>query len=160
MATKAERARSSYAVAGCGLLAGALLHVVVLIGGTDWIAFVGAPPSVVDSSREGTWLAPVSTLGIALLLTVWALYAFSAADLMRRLYFVRTMLSIVAVVFILRGLIIAPALAAGRVNWRAPIDLFIVSSSLFILAIGVLLAIGLVMQAADRDRASTGARIG
>jgi hypothetical protein len=160
MATKAKLARSSYVVAGCGLLAGALLHVVVLIGGPDWIAFVGAPPSVVDSSRGGTWLAPVSTLGIAFLLTVWALYAFSAAGLMRRLPFARTMLSIVAVVFIVRGLIIAPALAAGRVNWHALIDLFIVSSSLFILAIGVLLAIGLVMRAADQDSASTGARVG
>lgn len=155
--TKIKLARAGYVFAACGLLAGALLHVVVLIGGPDWIAFVGAPPSIVESAREGTWLAPVSALGIALLLTIWALYAFSAAGFVRRLPYCGPMLTFVAVVFVLRGLIIAPALVAGRVNWRAPIDLFIVTSSLFILAIGVFLTIGLAVHAANRRGAQSAA---
>lgn len=153
MVTKSAVARVSYVFAACGLLAGALLHVVVLIGGPDWIAFVGAPPSIVESARDGTWLAPVSTLGIALLLMIWALYAYSAAGNVYRLPFCRSMLMFVAVVFVLRGLIITPALFAGRVNWQAAIDLFIVTSSLSILAIGVSLTIGLALNAVNRRTA-------
>jgi len=143
MVAKQRWVVGSFIFAGLGLLAGALLHVVVLVGGPDWIAFVGAPASVVDSARSGTWLAPVGALSIAVLLALWALYAFSAAGVVRRLPLLRTVLVFISVVFIVRGLIIIPALAGGRINWRAPIDLFVVASSLLILTLGLSIAAGL-----------------
>ncbi|WP_374322051.1 hypothetical protein [Brevundimonas sp.] len=128
-------------VGGIGMLFGALLHLAALLGGPYWIAFVGAPPSVVRSAEAGTLLAPVSTFAIIGLLVVWALYAFSGAGILRQLPFRRLMLAAVAVIFTLRGLVILPFL--HRVDWRSMHDLFVVFSSGFILAIGASYALGL-----------------
>ena len=72
-----------FIAAALGLTAGALLHVVALVGGPEWIAFVGAPASVVESAKTGTWLAPAGALGITALLLVLALYCLSAAGKIR-----------------------------------------------------------------------------
>jgi hypothetical protein len=136
-------ARRSFLLAALILFAGALLHIVVLAAGPEWIAFVGAPAEVVLSAKRGTWLAPVSTLGIAALLTVLALYSLTAAEKFRVLPLVRPILGLFAAIFVVRGLIILPALVRGRVNWAAPVDFFIVTSSLAILVLGVALCLGL-----------------
>lgn len=128
-------------VGGTGMLAGAILHLGALLGGPSWIAFVGAPPAVVRSAQEGTWLAPAGTFAIIALLVVWALYAFSGAGKFRPLPLRHFMLASVAVIFIVRGLIILPFLY--RVDWRSMQDLFVVSSSAFILAIGTCYGLGL-----------------
>jgi hypothetical protein len=128
------------------LAAGALLHVAVLVAGPEWIAFVGAPPEIVASARAGTWLAPVGTLAITLLLIGLALCCLSAGGLIRRLPFARAVLVPFAAIFVLRGLIIVPALLQGRVNWRAASDLFILGSSGAILVIGLALVAGLTAR--------------
>jgi len=136
-------ARWSFVLAALLLFAGALLHVVVLAAGPEWIAFVGAPAEVVRSAERGTWLAPVSTLGIAALLAGLAVYALAAAGKLRPLPLVKPILGLFAAIFVVRGLIILPALAQGRVNWAAPVDVFIVTSSLAILVLGAALCLGL-----------------
>jgi len=136
-------AKRSFLLAALILAAGALLHVGVLAAGPEWIAFVGAPPEVVKSAELGTWLAPVSTLGIAALLAVLALYALAAAEKFRSLPLVKPVLWLFAAIFVLRGVIILPALVQGQVNWAAPVDLFIIASSLAILVLGVALCLGL-----------------
>lgn len=136
-------ARRSFLLAALILFAGALLHVGVLVAGPDWIAFVGAPAEVVESARLGTWLAPLSTLGIAALLAGLALYSFAAAGKLRPLPLAKPILGVFAAIFVLRGLITFPALVQGRVNWAAPVDVFIVTSSVAILLLGVALCLGL-----------------
>jgi hypothetical protein len=140
----------SFIAAAFGLIAGAILHIVALMGGPKWIAFVGAPASVVGSAAKGTWLAPVGAIMITMLLVVFAAYAFSAAGLIRRLPWLRTTLTLLAAAFLLRGLIIVPALFSGRVNWLALQDLFIIGSSTFIFAIGAAIVIGLLSHRARR----------
>ncbi|MCR9180915.1 MAG: hypothetical protein NXH71_11910 [Erythrobacteraceae bacterium] len=137
------------------LFVGAILHIAVLIGGAEWVAFVGAPASIVRSAEQGTWLAPASTLAIAGLLTVLGVYALSASGSVSRLPFVRPVLALFAVIFVLRGLIIVPALLQGRVNWAAPVDLFIITSSASILALGVALCVGLWGLRDGEGRADT-----
>jgi|TARA_R110002072_G_C7688950_1_gene512107 hypothetical protein len=132
--------KSFLTAGGAGVLMGALLHLVVLIGGPSWIAFVGAPLSVVQSAREGTWLAPVGALGIAALLTVWALYAFSGAGLIRPLPMLKTVLGAVALILLVRGATILPFLI--RVNWASSHDVFVVFSSAFIFVLGAAYALG------------------
>ena len=132
-----------FVVAAALLFAGAILHVAALIGGPSWIAFVGAPREVVESASRGTWLAPVGALGITALLLLLAAYALSAATVFRSFPFSRSILTFFATIFIVRGLIIVPALLQGRFNWRELHDLFVVGSSTAILAIGLALAIGL-----------------
>ena len=125
---------------GIGVLVGAGLHVVALIGGPSWIEFGGAPPSVVQSARQGTWLAPTGALGIAALLTVWALYAFSGAGRIRPLPMLKTVLGGVALIFVIRGVIIIPFLS--RANWASPIEIFAVAASVFVFVLGAAYAVG------------------
>jgi len=89
-------------------LLGVAIHVAAIIGGPSWYAFFGAPPQVVASARAGTWLAPVSTAGIAVLMGICATYACSALGLVRRLPLLRTMLAGIAAVCLLRALVLVP----------------------------------------------------
>ncbi|WP_309629779.1 hypothetical protein [Brevundimonas sp.] len=125
---------------GSGVLMGAGLHVVALIGGPRWIEFVGAPPSVVQSASQGTWLAPAGALGIAALLTVWALYAFSGAGRIRPLPMLKTVLGGVALIFLTRGMISLPFLS--RADWTSPIEIFAVAASVFVFVLGAAYAVG------------------
>jgi hypothetical protein len=89
-------------------LLGVAIHVAAMIGGPSWYAFFGAPPQVVASAQAGTWLAPVSTAGIAVLMGICAMYACSALGLVRRLPLLRTMLAGIAAVCLLRALVLVP----------------------------------------------------
>lgn len=89
-------------------LLGVAIHVGAMIGGPSWYAFFGAPPQVVASAHAGTWLAPVSTAGIAVLMGICAVYAGSALGLVGRLPLLRTMLAGIAAVCLLRALVLVP----------------------------------------------------
>ena len=87
---------------------GVAIHVAAIIGGPPWYVFFNAPPVIVASARAGTWLAPISTAGIALLMGICAVYACSALGLVRRLPMLRTMLAGIASVCLLRALVLVP----------------------------------------------------
>jgi hypothetical protein len=87
---------------------GAAIHLAAIAGGTPWYVFFNAPPGVVASSRDGTWLAPVSTAVIAALMGTCALYACSAVGLVRRLPLLRTMLAGMAAICLIRALVLVP----------------------------------------------------
>jgi hypothetical protein len=89
-------------------LVGVAIHVAAIVGGPSWYAFFNAPPQVVASARSGTWLAPTSTAGIAVLMGICALYACSALGLVRPLPLLRTMLAGIAAVCLLRALVLVP----------------------------------------------------
>lgn len=95
-------------LAGFIALTGVAIHIAAIFGGAAWYAYFGAPPSVVQSARDGTWLAPVSALVIAGLMAICAAYAFSALGVIRRLPLLRTGLAGMAVVCLLRALVLWP----------------------------------------------------
>ena len=103
-------ATSRHWVALAALVAalGALVHLVALVAGPGWYAFFGAPPPIVASAREGTWLAPASALGIALLMGLCAAYACSAIGAIPRLPLLRSTLAGIAAICLLRALILVP----------------------------------------------------
>ena len=74
---------------------------------------VNAPQSVVQSARDGTLWAPVGAIGIALLLAVMALFAFSGAGVSRKLPFLKTAVAIISTIFIVRGLIVVGFITRG-----------------------------------------------
>ena len=133
----------SLILAGSGAFLGGLLHIVALWCGPEWIAFLHAPPSVVESARLGTWLAPVGSLVITALMWLCSLYAFSAAGFLRRLPLLRTGLFVVALVCIVRGLILIPLLMIYPRFLLVHIDTFEVVASIIWLAIGIFFALGL-----------------
>lgn len=110
---------------------GALVHFAAIAGGPDWYAFFNAPPQVVASAHAGTWLAPVSTSIIGLLMALCAAYAFSAVGRLPRLPLPRLMLGGMAGVCLLRAMLIVP-LAINHAQLRNTFE--VVSAIIWALA--------------------------
>lgn len=118
--------------------AAAMLHVAIIFGGPDWYRFFGAGEGMARAAERGSPMPALITLAIAAVLSVWALYAFSGAGLIRRLPLLRTGLVLISAIYLLRAfalvptLILAPAPAVGFAIW----------SSLVVLVYGLAYAVG------------------
>jgi hypothetical protein len=115
-----------------------LLHVAVIAGGPDWYRFFGAGERMARMAAAGSVRPALTTLGIAAILGVWALYAASGAGLLRPLPLTAAALVAITAVYVLRGLVLLPAAAMPAL--RTPFNLW---SSAICLAIGLVHAIGL-----------------
>ena len=132
-------AANRFLIAGSILSAGAsLLHLGVIIGGPDWYRFFGAGEGMARMAEQGSWTPTVITLGIASVLAVWSAYAFSGAGLIPRLPLIRTALVLISGVYLLRGLVLIPALVINR----GEVMPFILWSSLIVLVYGITYAVG------------------
>ncbi|NRR30519.1 hypothetical protein HSX11_09980 [Oxalobacteraceae bacterium] len=87
---------------------GAVIHLAAIVGGPSWYAYFGAPPQIVASARDGTWLAPVSAAIIAVLMGLCAAYACSGIALIRRLPLLRPVLASIAAVCLVRAFVLIP----------------------------------------------------
>ena len=88
-------------------------------------------------AERGSPTPTLITIGIVVILSVWAAYAFAGAGLIRRLPLMRTALVTITAIYLLRGMILFPALAAGP-----GADAFTIWSSAIVLAYGIVYAIG------------------
>lgn len=126
-------------LAGGALSAAAsLAHLAAIVGGPRWYAFFGAGKRMVRLAEQGALSATLITLGIAAVLAVWAAYAFSGADLLPRLPFLRLGLVAISAVFLIRALVFVPTVIhqtgqAGTFAWV---------SSAIVLVFGLAYAIG------------------
>ena len=116
-----------------------LLHVGCILGGGPWYRFFGAGEAMARAAERGSPTPAVITAGIAMVLAVWAAYAFSAAGLIPRLPLIRTALLLITGVYLLRGLAILPMVALQPTHVTA----FWIWSSLIVLAYGAVHAVGL-----------------
>ena len=90
------------------------------------------------AAERGSWYPAVVTCGIAAVLAVWALYAFSAAGVISRLPLARTALLVITAVLLARA-----AAFFVRTSWRPDLSLgFMAWSSGIVLVLGLLFAIG------------------
>ncbi len=120
----------------CALVAA--IHIACALLGGDWYRVLGAGEQLAQMSEQGHWYPAVLTLLIALVFIIWSLYALSGAQMIPRLPFLRTVLCIVAAIFLLRGLaffVIVPLFPDNNLTF------WIVSSSISVL-IGACYAIG------------------
>lgn len=122
---------------GAGSLLASVLHLAVIAGGPAWYRFFGAGERMALAAERGVWTAPVMTLGIVAVLAIWAAYAFAGAGLIPRLPLMRLALVAISAVYLLRALWIIPGLPLLGRSYE-----FVVWSSLIVLALGVLYAIG------------------
>ena len=81
----------------------ALLHVGCIVFGAAWYRFFGAGERMARLVEAGDWRPTVVTSGIAIVLSVWALYALSAAGAIAELPLLRIGLCAIAAVYLLRG---------------------------------------------------------
>lgn len=116
----------------------ALLHIGVIAGGPDWYRFFGAGEGMAILAERGSIRPTLITLGIAAVLAIWAAYAFSGAGLLPRLPLLRTGLVVISAIYLLRGLVLVPALV---LNWSG-VTPFVLWSSLIVLAYGIAYAVG------------------
>jgi len=126
-------------LAGAGSLAASVLHLACIAGGPDWYRFFGAGERMARMSARGHWYPTVFTLGIAAILCVWALYAWSGAGLIPRLPLLRLGLCVITGVYLLRALAFVPLRPFFPGNSAA----FWYWSSGICLGLGLLHALGL-----------------
>jgi hypothetical protein len=116
----------------------AVLHVAVIAGGPSWYRFFGAGEGMARAAERGAAFPALVTLGIAAMLMVWALYAFSGAGAIRRLPLLRTALVLISAVYLLRAFALVPIM----IFRPELVDTFAVVSSLVVLAYGAAYSIG------------------
>ncbi|GAA4712997.1 hypothetical protein H9L13_03545 [Sphingomonas lutea] len=129
--------RNPWLVVG-GLLSAlaSILHIAVIFGGPDWYRFFGAGEPMAQMAERGSPGPALVTAGIALVLAIWAAYAFAGAGLIRRLPLMRTALVAITGIYMARGLLIAPLLMTPKAT---SFDLW---SSAIVLAIGLVHLVG------------------
>lgn len=93
-----------------GVLSGlaALLHIGCIYFGAPWYRFFGAGEEMAKMAEAGSSTPGLITAGIALVLSIWSLYAFSGAGAIRRFPLLRTALCIITGIYLLRGLVVFP----------------------------------------------------
>ena len=137
-----SRARNPWLITGGVLsLLAAVLHLAVIVIGPDGYRFFGADEQMARMAEAGQWYPPLVTTGIAMILAVWAAYAFSGAGLLPRLPLLRTGLILISLIYLARGLVLVPAVILNP-QGPAGITPFIWWSSLIVLAYGVAYAVG------------------
>jgi len=106
--------------AGVIASASAVWHLLCIFGGPSWFAFARAPQQIIDSSVQGTLLAPIGTIIVASLMFACTVFAFSAAGLIRKVPLLKSALITIAVLCTLRGLIAIPTFvtSSGVDTWQ------------------------------------------
>lgn len=89
-------------------------------------------------AEAGYWYPAVVTLVIVIVLTVWSLYALSAAGVIRRLPLLRLALCLIASIFLIRGISFVMLMPMFPEN---SLTFWLVSSGIC-LVIGILYAVG------------------
>ncbi|WNO11653.1 hypothetical protein [Teredinibacter sp. KSP-S5-2] len=116
----------------------AMLHIAIIIGGPDWYLFWGAGEEMASLAENGSWIPPITTFGIFMVLLVWGLYALSGASLIIKLPFLKTVLVIVSSAYTIRGLWLPYALFFNPDDMTS----FMVWTSLTSLAVGIVHIVG------------------
>jgi hypothetical protein len=118
----------------------AVAHLACILGGPAWYRAMGAPEGYARAAGRGMWTPALVTIGIAAMLALWSAYALSGAGVIGRLPLLRLGLVAITAVYLLRGLILFAPSLLRRPDLSAS---FILWSSVIVLAIGAVHAIGL-----------------
>lgn len=120
--------------------AAAALHLAIIAGGPAWYRFFGAGERMARMAEHGSPRPALSAIVIAAVLAIWSAYALAGAGLIGRLPLMRTALVAITAIYLLRGLVLLPALAMNG-GKASP---FLWWSSLIVLAFGIVYAIGTI----------------
>ena len=124
------------AIGGALSALASLIHILCIFEGPVWYRFFGAPEPLIRAVENGDPTLHWMTAGIALILAVWAAYAWAGAGLIRRLPLTRVALVAISAAYLARGLLIVPVLFQSAPR---PFDIW---SSLIVLGYGLVYALG------------------
>jgi len=120
----------------------ALLHLGCIYFGASWYRFFGAGEQMAIMAEQGLLYPTIITLVIFSVLSLWSAYAFSAAGLIMRLPFLRIVLPLITLIYLVRGL--AGFTLMNNPMGRSPE--FWLWSSAICLTLGIFHVIGLTKQ--------------
>lgn len=130
---------------GVGTGLASLLHLAIIVGGPEWYRFFGAGERMARQAAMGSPTPAILTAGIALVLAVWTFYALSGAGVIRRLPLLGVVLSIIAAILLLRGLLGIPSVFLVddpyAAQLRAKMTFMVVTSAICV-GLGLCYAIG------------------
>jgi hypothetical protein len=118
-------------------LSASALHLACIVGGPDWYRFFGAGEALAQAAERGEAYPALVTLGIAVVLALWAAYAFAGAGKIGRLPLMRTALVAISGIYLARGAALVPALTVPAMGGT-----FNIVSSLIVLVYGLCYAVG------------------
>lgn len=131
--------RRLLAVGGTASLALAGLHILIIAIGAPAYLYFGRP-DLAEAAERGSLFPPFVTALVALLLTVWAVYAYSGARLTRRVPLLRTGLVTFSTIYLARGLVLVADVARWGAGERYPLRQAVFSAAA--LVIGLCYALG------------------
>lgn len=82
----------------------AILHLGCIYFGAPWYRFFGAGEQMATLAEQGSLRPTVITSLIVIVLSIWSLYAFSAAGVISRLPLLRLVLSLITLIYLVRGI--------------------------------------------------------
>ena len=132
------RTREPWLVAAALLSAAAVLHLAIIAGGPAWYRFFGAGERMARMAEHGSPRPALFAIGIAAVLAIWSAYALAGAGLIGRLPLMRMALVTITAIYLLRGLVLLPALAMNG----GKVGAFLWWSSLTVLCFGIVYAVG------------------
>jgi len=137
------KGKNLYLVAGGTLsIAASLMHIAIIVGGADWYRYFGAGEEMALMAEQGSWIPSVVTFGIAVVLFVWGLYAFSGAKVLNYLPFLKSVLVLISAIYLIRGFGVIPVF----IVMPEQVDAFLVWSSLVSIIFGLAFAIGTKLE--------------
>lgn len=131
-----------FIIAGALSAFAAILHLGCIYFGAPWYRFFGAGEQMALLSEQGSIQPTLITSTIVLVLSIWSMYAFSAAGFIFKLPFMRLVLLLITVIYLARG--VAGFFLINNPMGRSPE--FWVWSSVICLSFGVVHLIGLKQQ--------------
>lgn len=120
----------------------AVLHLLIIVGGPAWYRFFGAGEGFAKAAAQRRYYPTVVTLGIAVVLGVWSVYALAGAGAIPALPLLKPVLLGITTIYLVRGIAFAPAVVwtGGRIT---P---FVLWSSAICLGFGVVHVLGLAQR--------------
>tara|TARA_R110001583_G_scaffold42529_11_gene135274 strand:- start:1703 stop:2125 length:423 start_codon:yes stop_codon:yes gene_type:complete len=92
-------------IAGTLSAIAAILHLGCIYFGAPWYRFFGAGEHMAVLAERGSIQPTLITISIVVVLAIWSLYAFSAAGVFFRLPFMCSVLSLITLIYLIRGII-------------------------------------------------------
>lgn len=87
-----------------------IAHMSCIWLGPECFVLQRAPLSIIESSRNGTWIAPVGTTFVSMLFLLCALYTLSGAQLIKRLPLLKFGIYFIGTICLARGILVIPML--------------------------------------------------
>lgn len=125
----------------------AFLHVAVMIGGGEWYVFFGAGQEMARLDESGSWYPKIVTSLIAIIFSIWGYYALSAAGMIKKLPFLRTVIFSISGILILRGIsgLILPFTSTHPFILQNSLLFWIITSTISLI-LGALFLMGLLKE--------------